>query len=91
MSGGEIVGLVMIICLFGGPAICGIVYAVVQGWVKTVRHREDTDLKHRLVDAGFSVEEIERVMNAGRKQKDSDADEGSDDIDAEHTGRMKIG
>ena len=66
MRGGEIVGLVSVICIFGGPMIVGAIYAVMGHWAKVARHREDVDLKHKLVDAGFSVEEIERVMNAGR-------------------------
>lgn len=66
MTGSQVIGLVTIVCLFGGPMIVGVVYAIANSWAKAVRDREDADLKHRMVDAGFSVEEIERVLNAGR-------------------------
>jgi len=81
MSGGEIVGLVSVICIFGGPFLVGIVYAVMKQWAKVARHREDVDLKHKLIDAGFSVDEIERVMSAGRSQGDDDQDGTSSDGD----------
>jgi hypothetical protein len=66
MRGGEIVGLVSVICIFGGPMLVWAISSVMDHWGKVAKHREDVDLKHKLVDAGFSVEEIERVMNAGR-------------------------
>lgn len=66
MRGGEIVGLVAVVCIFGGPMLVWAVSSVMEHWEQVAKHREDVDLKHKLVDAGFSVEEIERVMNAGR-------------------------
>lgn len=70
MSGGQIIGLLSIIFIFGGPMIVGIVYAIVNGWVNVQKHREDADLKHKLVESGFSAEEIERIIKADRKEDD---------------------
>ena len=89
MESSHIIGLVTIILLFGGPSICGVVALIVKAWVKTARHRDDTDLKHRLVDAGFSVEEIERVMNAGRTIAENEGD-GAESFPGSLT-NMKIG
>lgn len=72
MSGGQIIGLLAIVFIFGGPMIVGIVYAVVNGWTNVQKHREDSDLKHKLIDAGFSAEEIERIIKADRKPDDDD-------------------
>lgn len=69
MSGGQIIGLLSIIFIFGGPMIVGIVYAIVNGWVNVQKHREDADLKHKLVESGFSAEEIERIIKADRKDE----------------------
>ena len=66
MRGGEVVGLVSVVCIFGGPLLVWAISSVMGYWAKVAKHREDVDLKHKLVDAGFSVDEIERVMNAGR-------------------------
>ena len=69
MSGGQIIGLVSVVLLFGMPLIVGVVHAITSGWKSVAKHREDVDLKHKLVDAGFTAEEIVRIMNAGRKGK----------------------
>ena len=73
------VGLITIICLFGGPMIVGVVYAAVNGWKNVAKHREDVDLKHKLVDAGYSADEVVRIMNAGRKEKDDTSDDDKDE------------
>ena len=90
MNGGQIIGLVTIILIFGGPMIVGVVYAIVQGWSKTVQHREEVRLKDRLADNGFSVEEIERVVAAGRS---SDVKHDDSDIidDSGYPKSMKVG
>jgi hypothetical protein len=69
MRGGEVIGLVAVICVFGGPMLVWAISSVMEHWGRVAKHREDVDLKHKLVDAGFSVEEIERVMMAGRIQE----------------------
>lgn len=78
MSGGQIIGLVTII--FGGPMIAGIVCAIVNGWVKTTNHRKDVALKERLADAGFTVEEIERVVAASRSTTDENGNEETEQV-----------
>jgi divalent metal cation (Fe/Co/Zn/Cd) transporter len=65
MSSGDITGLVAVVLIFGGPLIGSLVALIVNGWIKTARHREETELKHRLVDADFTADEIERILNAG--------------------------
>ncbi|MFQ5733752.1 MAG: hypothetical protein ACE5KM_17580 [Planctomycetaceae bacterium] len=86
MTGGQIVGLVTIICLFGGPLIVGVVYAIVNGWKNVAKHREDVDLKHKLVDAGYSADEIVRIMQAGRKKPSPNGP--ADDLGETH---LKVG
>lgn len=87
MRGGEIVGLVSVVCIFAGPMLVWAIHTVMEHWAKVAKHREDVDLKHKLVDAGFSVEEIERVMNAGRGKVPKD--NGRDDLLAET--HLKVG
>lgn len=62
----DIIGLVAVILLFGGPLIAAIAYFVCQAWVKVANHEKDVELKHRMLEAGMSVDEIERIMAAGR-------------------------
>jgi hypothetical protein len=86
MRGGEIVGLVAVVCIFGVPMLVWAVSSVMDHWQKVAKHREDVDLKHKLVDAGFSVEEIERVMNAGRGNEPKN--KCRDDVSQTH---LKVG
>ena len=84
---GDLVTLVAVSCIFGGPMIVWAISAGVGAWTKVAKHREDTDLKHKLVDAGFSTEEIVRVMNAGRGKSKKETKE--DDALAET--HVKVG
>lgn len=69
----NIVGLAAVICLFGGPLIAGIVWIICQTWARIATHQGEVELKHRLLDAGMTASEIERVVNAGRATEDSAA------------------
>ena len=62
----HLTGLVAVILLFGGPMLVAIAWIASHAWLKASTYASDTELKHRLLDAGMSVDEIERVMNAGR-------------------------
>jgi len=62
----DVVGFTAVICLFGMPFICGVVAIISHAWVKAACHQEDVNLKHHMLAAGLSAEEIERVLNAGK-------------------------
>jgi len=57
-----------ILLIFGIPVISIITYY----WYKIQKVRSDNNLKRRLVESGLSVEEIERVLNAGGGKADDD-------------------
>lgn len=57
-----------ILLIFGLP-----VFAVIgHYWHKIEKTKSDNDLKRRMVDSGLSVEEIERVLNAGSSKDDDE-------------------
>ena len=58
-------GTLTIIFLFGSPILAVIAYY----WYSIEKFKSDNDLKRRMVEAGLSVDEIERVLNAGAKGK----------------------
>lgn len=66
---GELVSLVSVACLFGGPVVVGVVWIVARFGSRTIIHARDLELKHRLLDAGMTADEIERVIDAGRTSK----------------------
>ncbi len=70
MGNFDVVGLTAVICLFGLPFLCGIIAIVASAWTKAACHQKDVDLKHHMLAAGMSAEEIERVLNAGKGIKD---------------------
>jgi len=53
-----------VLMVFGVP----IVAIVASTWYKLEKVRSNNDLKRRMIDSGLSVEEIERVLNAGSKK-----------------------
>jgi|GEM_PF-2207745 hypothetical protein len=65
MFNSNLTGLIAVSLIFGGPVLCFLAGIIVNGWVKATRNREETDLKHRLVEADFSADEIARILNAG--------------------------
>jgi hypothetical protein len=59
-------GILALLLIFGGGflvAIVAIVANAISSWKRTER---EVDLKHRMLDAGMSAADIERVLNAGR-------------------------
>ena len=68
----HLTGLVAVLCLFGGPMLVAIAWIVANAWCKASTHASDTELKHRLLDAGMTADEIERVINAGRAAAESE-------------------
>ena len=63
---GKIVGIVAIVCVFGLPVVLGVFHILSSTWLNAVNHARDTELKHRLLEAGMSANEIAQVMDAGR-------------------------
>ena len=60
-------GALTVIFLFGSPLIAVVAYYVHL----TLKVRSENELKRSLVEQGLSVEEIERIVAAG-KDKDDD-------------------
>ena len=68
-SSKELIGMVAVVCIFGGWIIVAIARSISKAW-SDIRTREgELELKHRLLDAGMSADEIERVVNAGGESK----------------------
>ncbi|WP_417378922.1 hypothetical protein [Gimesia sp.] len=71
----DVTGVTAVVCLVGLPLVSGVTAIISHYWSKTVCHQEDVNLKHHLLAAGMSAEEIERVLNAGKsKQKGSSSE-----------------
>jgi hypothetical protein len=69
----NVVGLAAVVLLFGGPLIAGIVWIICHTWAQVATHQGELELKHRLLDAGMTASEIERVVNSGRVSEASGA------------------
>ena len=62
---GEIVGLVAVALIFGGPMIWGITDTVMSNWRKAKLAEQDAVLKKDMIERGFTADEIEQVLSAG--------------------------
>ncbi|WP_417387504.1 hypothetical protein [Gimesia sp.] len=71
----DVTGIFTVVCLAGLPLVIGMTAVVSHYWSKTVCHQEDVNLKHHLLAAGMSAEEIERVLNAGKSEQKSSSSE----------------
>ncbi|MDP1564581.1 MAG: hypothetical protein Q8M16_24635 [Pirellulaceae bacterium] len=64
MSATDIVKIVAVSCMLGGPILIAIVYIVFQTLWNMVRMMGDNSLKKKMLTLGFSVTDIERVLRA---------------------------
>lgn len=64
-------GTLSIILALGAPFVLAAIYIVSKTFENTIRHSREVSLKTRMVDAGMSADEIERVVNAGRSKHKS--------------------
>jgi hypothetical protein len=55
-----------------GWALVGVVSAVAKNWRKARESEHLAALKQSMVEKGMPADEIERVVNAGRKVKEDD-------------------
>ena len=60
-------GTLTILLIFGLPIIAVIAYYC----YKVAKINSDNELKRRLVERGLSVDEIERIINAGTEKDDA--------------------
>jgi len=61
--GHNLIGLVAIIAIFGGPLILG-------GWALWLKHRRNErfdEMKRETLEMGMSADDIVRVLNAGAR------------------------
>jgi hypothetical protein len=56
--------------IFGGWVIAWIVHSIATNWRKARESEHLAALKQSMIERGMSAEEIERVINAGRKPED---------------------
>lgn len=61
----DIIPLVAVSCLLGGPFVIAIVYLVFNSLSAMVRAGLDANLKHKMLKLGYSAADIERVLLAG--------------------------
>lgn len=57
-------GMIMMLCIFGGSAITGIIALVVNGWKHNREHERISILKQQMIDKGMSADDIIRVIQA---------------------------
>lgn len=65
LNGGELVGVFALVSVFSVVflvAVVSIIAGTCLHWKKT---QVQADLKHRMLDAGMSAADIERVLHAG--------------------------
>jgi hypothetical protein len=80
---GQWVGFAAVICMFGGPFIVGGIWMILRAWERVTIQAQEIELKHRLLDAGMTPDEIERVLNAGSAAADRHADAAEAPRDAQ--------
>jgi len=56
----------LFLLIFGGWIITSVVHSVSSNWRKAKESEHLAVLKQQMLDRGLSVQEIERVVNAGR-------------------------
>ena len=57
---------ILLLLVFGGWTITSVVQSVAGNWRKAKESEHLAVLKQQMLDRGLSVDEIERVVNAGR-------------------------
>jgi hypothetical protein len=61
----DIIPLVAVSCLLGGPFAVAIIYVVLHSIGSIVRSGLDANLKLKMLKLGYSAADIERVLQAG--------------------------
>ncbi len=61
----EIIPLVAVSCILGGPFVVAIIYVVFHTISVMVRSALDANLKYKMLKLGYSPADIERVLLAG--------------------------
>ena len=61
-------GTIMMLCIFGGTAITGIIALIVNGWKHNREHERLSILKQQMIDKGMSADDIIRVIQAAPPQ-----------------------
>jgi hypothetical protein len=69
MSNDSIFWLIIIGFGVGGPTIAGVISTLAQNWRKMKESEHLTMLKQSMIERGMSVEEMERVLDAGKPGK----------------------
>lgn len=60
----SLVSLVAVICILGGPFLCGMFAIVCRTIEKVSKQRAESSLKLEMIRRGFSANEIERVCQS---------------------------
>ncbi len=59
----RLVSLVVVICVLGGPFLCGIIAIICNTITKMSQQRADANLKMAMIQQGYGPAEIERVLS----------------------------
>ncbi len=70
----NLITLAFVICIFAGPGIAYITKEALAAWERVQKHRENAALKHRLIEAGMTADEIIRVVECGSRKKSKKAE-----------------
>lgn len=65
----EIIPIVVCSLLFGGPCVVFIVFRLFQMIENTARGHQETVLRMKMIDRGYSASEIERVCRLPREDR----------------------
>jgi hypothetical protein len=60
----ELTGLVAVVLIFGGGVLWGIIATIADNWRKTRVAEQNAVLKAKMLERGFSADEIVQVLNA---------------------------
>lgn len=69
-----IIPIVAIGCIFGGPVLWGIAHCIATNWRRAQIAKAELALKRAMVERGYSVEEIARVMGTPVAEADKMAE-----------------
>jgi hypothetical protein len=65
LTGEDVVQILAVVFLFGGPLIGFVVYAVASNWRQVRIAEQEAVLKKEMLDRGFTPEQILAVLSAG--------------------------
>jgi hypothetical protein len=78
LSNTNLTGLVAVILIFGGGFLWGIIATIAEEWRKMRSAEQNAVLKSKMLDRGFSADEIVQVIQANGTGKAKKAEKAPD-------------